>query len=70
MIFMRYTKPKRIEVKIHINREIFDLLEDLRNYYRIPLNDVIESLICCDHEEIRIRSTTKKNSASFDALER
>lgn len=57
MIFARFSKPKKVEVKVTINRATYDLIEDLKTFYRLPLNELIESLICTDHEDIRIRRT-------------
>jgi hypothetical protein len=64
MVFARFGKPKVVEVKVLLHREMYDLLEDLKRFYRLPLNDLIEALISADHEAVVLRASLNRKSLS------
>jgi hypothetical protein len=63
MVFARYTKPTKVKVEVRISTAIYHYLEDLQRYYRIPLSEVIEGLICADHENIHLTKSLRRTSS-------
>lgn len=68
MIFSRFSQKKRVKVEYEPSREIYNYLQDLSTYYKIPLQDVLDSLVCLDHEEIANKARAKRlkmNASSY-----
>lgn len=64
MLYSRYTRPRRVKMVLETSKEIYDYLQDLCCYYRIPSTEVIESLICVDHEQVTNSPRIRKKVAS------
>lgn len=64
MLYSRYSAPRKLEVSFETSKEIYNYLDDLCHYYKLGMTEVLESLICADHEEVSSRSRASKMVAS------